>query len=391
MARRRSSSQDVDPITKPNNGIDIALQLFYPVSPLRSLPAVVLAGLLCLLISGQRVLAAPVPDLYQVVVPVESQSAAALKAASAEGLATLFVRVTGDRATLQHPDIQSVLPQANNYLQQFRYQSAIRNGKEQLTLVLDFAPALVEQRLRFAGQPVWSASRPKVLVWLAVDQGDGRRLLSADQAPALVAAVLAAAKQRGLPVQLPLMDLEDNIALSAEAVWQLDAARAQQAALRYKADGILLGHATRLSNGAWLGSWLLVGQGQPLRFAGEAATLEAFATDAIDRVTTQLASIYAIAPVSIASDGLLLRLQGIAGFTDYARALRYLERLAAVRQVNVLSIEGDQLLLQLLAEGQLEQLRQVLARDGRMIPAAAPAGAPVNLDYRWQGEVRDRD
>lgn len=346
-------------------------------------------GLLLVVCLSPVALAVPVAELYRVVVDVDQQNTVALKRASADGLATLFVRLCGSEQCLQSADLRSQFPQAQRYLQQYRYQQDNDREPAQLQLVLDFDPTLVKQRLRFAGQPLWAEDRPALLVWLAIDRGNGRELATFEVAPEMLSSARQQAQRRGLPLSLPLMDLEDNIALSAEQVWQLDAVKARRAAQRYQADAVLIGHATRLSNGQWLGSWVLLGQGSDLRFSGQAGSAAEYAAAAIDQVAERLASIYAVAPVSIDGDGLLMSLQGISDFNAYARALQYLQNLTSVRDANVLQLRDDWLLVQLDAEGELVQLQQALARGGKLRPTEPAAAMPVaaDLHYRWaEGE-----
>jgi hypothetical protein len=100
---------------------------------------------------------------------------------------------------------------------------------------------------------------------------------------------------------------------------------------------------------------------------------------------------YAIAPVDISEGGLLMRLTGVADFKDYARAITYLEGVAAIRHANVVQIEGNEIIVRLIADGLLPQLQQSLALDNRLLPAAGGDAAyagkyPIVLDYQWPVE-----
>ena len=50
-------------------------------------------------------------------------------------------------------------------------------------------------------------------------KGGARTLLSSGNEPAARAAAVAQAQQRGMPLQLPLMDLEDQGKLTAADLW----------------------------------------------------------------------------------------------------------------------------------------------------------------------------
>lgn len=339
----------------------------------------------CVLITAVN--AEQLNGLYEVMVPVESQSTTDLRRATASGLQTVFVRMSGRADAARFDEIQLALSTAQIYLKQYSYkrERKVDEGGEQLILVLEFESEQVDKQLRLAGLPLWSGNRPTTLVWLVVEDGEGRRIAGTESSPEAVAALQQHARRRGLAVDLPLLDLEDNIAISADSLWALNGHEAEQASSRYQPDTLLIGKASLLSNGLWLGAWQFSFEGQRLEFEVEASDIGAFIGLAIDRVAELLAQHYAIAPVSIAQDGVLMRLGGIHNFSDYARAVRYLEGLAAIRYANVVNIEGDEIILQLVAEGQLQQLEQAIARDELLRPRAVNTAVEdaVLLNYQW--------
>ncbi len=329
--------------------------------------------------------------LYAVVVPVASQSSGDLRKATASGLKTAFIRVSGRADVAQYKEIQAALGSAQVYLKQYSYQrdrdAAL--GTEQLQLLLEFERAQVDKQLRVAGLPHWSSKRPSVLLWLVVEDGKGRRIVGTELSPEIVMAIQRHATRRGLPVELPLLDLEDNAAVSTEALWQLDRQQAEQVSRRYQPDTLLIGRASQLSNGQWLGRWRFIDEGQVREFELQAADVNDYVGQAIDTVTAILSAQYAIAPVSIAEEGVLMRLSGIKSFSDYARAIRYLEGLTAIRDANVINIDGEVIIIRLFAEGQLQQLELVLARDKKLLPISALVlpEYTIALNYQWPDPV----
>ena len=335
--------------------------------------------------------AGEVSGLYQVVVPVQSQSTMELRKAAASGLQTIFVRVSGRADTLKQQDIRQAVAAAQTYLKQYSYKrerDAV-DGSEILTVILEFERELVDGQLRVAGLPLWPANRPSILFWLAVDDGEGRLIAGLETSPEAVAAIQHHSTRRGLPINLPLLDLEDNIALSVDTLWAFKTPAIAKASSRYQSDILLFGKATRLSSGKWLGACRLSFEGRIIEFEVQADDLDAFVGRAVDRVAEQLGEQYAIVPVSIAQDEILMRLQGVRNFTDYARIVSYLDKLAAIRMVNVVSIDGETIVLRLIAEGQLQQLQQAIARDGLLLPVAATGLNEENilLNYQWAGSA----
>ena len=71
---------------------------------------------------------------------------------------------------------------------------------------------------------------------------------------------------------------------------------------------------------------------------------------------------------------------------QYARAIRYLESVSAIRHANVIKIEGDVIIIRLIADGSLSQLKQAIALDKKLLLVEKINDQPsrrVDLDFRW--------
>lgn len=341
----------------------------------------------CLFSMVQSGYTEPVKGLYTTVVEIEAQSDAQLRKAAREGLATVFIRVSGHRSVLNHSEITQALRNARTYLNQFSYQTHEHEGERHLSVVLEFEEALVSKVLRRAGLPIWSADRPTVLVWLVLDDGDSKQLANPEAYQDLMQQMRSHAKRRGLALKLPLMDLEDNLALGAEQLWQLSSPAIAQASQRYQPDSILIGKLSRLTSGRWLGQWQYRFADRKIAFDGAADDLNQFIAAGFDEVANLQADVYAIVPVKTSTDGVVIELTNIDSFTDYARAIAYLESLAAVEHANLMSLKGDLLVVRLVAEGQLQQLEKAIALGKKLKQQTATSNSdyPVALSYQWLG------
>lgn len=364
----------------------------YNLSPITKRPLSPLNALLLIgvLLFTQFSVAEEVANLYQETVAVESQSQSDLNAAARAGLAQVFVRVSGAADAVNQPGIRSALRRAKSFVKQFKYETvaATEEQEQGLNVVMTFQKTLVDEQLREAGLPLWSSNRPNVLVWLAVDDIEGRQLAGPESYPMLIEQLTQSSRKRGLPVRTPLLDLEDSIVMSADGLWEMNMASALNASSRYQADTVLIGRVTVLSNGQWLGNWQYQYGDKRISFDGDAESMEAYVQGAVDQVADVLAATYAIAPVNMSQDGIVLRLSKVNSFSDYARAIRYLEGLEAIRSANVFEVNDDTVLIRLRADGQLEQLQKALALDNRMVPdedVPLQLGA-LQLNYAWLSE-----
>ena len=331
-----------------------------------------------------------VQGLYDVELAVKSQSRSERLRATSSALKTVFVRLSGNHSVLENSAVRTASREAEKFLKQFSYfeQSAEHPEQAQLMIKVEFEPTLIENLLREQGLPMWSPNRPSVLVWLVADDEQGRRFVGGGDQD-IIAHIQAQAARRGLPVKMPSLDLQDTIAISPNELWQLNLWSAERAAARYKADSLLIGRMTKLSNGEWIGNWVFSNSGNRVKLESQSPQLAEYIGEAMDVVADELAQQYAIVPVKMAAAGVVMRLTGINTFTDYAKALNYLQQLAAVRHANPIQIEKSQMLVRLTADGELHQLEQAVAL-GKTLEKIPPmdvmtsAQYPViHLNYRW--------
>lgn len=332
--------------------------------------------------------------LYVVEQPVDTQSRRDRLHAAAEGLKTVLVRISGNQAVLENDQIKQQVRESEKYLNQFSYteHSVASDDSKQLVIKMEFESSLVENLLRREGLATWSPNRATVLVWVVADGRQGRRFVGAADAD-IVEAIRLQAARRGLVVKLPSLDLDDTIAISPDELWQMNSWSAERAAAKYQADSLLIGRMTELSNGQWIGAWKFSHQGERSEIEGQAPMLSEYVGEAMDVVANQLAEKYAIVPVKMSAAGVVVRVTGINDFNDYAKAIGYFQRLAAVRYANPIQIEKSEIFIHLIADGQLQQLEQSITL-GKILQKVAPLSQleavdypAVQMNYRWPDQL----
>lgn len=358
-----------------------------------------LLGLLATDLAG----AEPVKGLYRAEVLVTSQSLRERNRASSEALAEVLVRVTGMPQVLQQPPAKSAIKRAQRYVSEFSYETTDevleKNGKAKAAtrLVFRFSPALIDKLLRDARLPIWPANRPNLLVWLVEDDLRlGRQLVGGEE---VLASLQQAAKRRGVPLATPLLDLQDRVALKPDDLWQLNEDKIRAASRRYRADGILVGRYTQTSDGRWRANWQLLLRQDASLFESSADAVEAVIERGIDRVADYLAGLYAIVPRGQGPATVVVQIDGVRDFRHYIATLNYFDGLAMVRDAAPTQVNGETLVLQLHAEGDLSLLLQTLALDKKLLPADnggslslpgsrySPRGSLANpLQYRWAAD-----
>ena len=322
-------------------------------------------------------LAAQVDDLYQVREAVTSQEPEARSAALGRALETLLLRLTGDSKALQSPGLEGVKQDPQQLVSQYVYE-----GDQ---LVVDFDPLTTENKLRQAGLPLWGANRPAILAWWLNSSAEGASLVGDGQEAA--APLQQAAQHRGLPLRLPLADLQEQLAATPESLGATQPDALREPSERYAADALLAVQA-REDGGQWQAEWRLwLGD---VREQGKAqgTDQQALADAVLLAVSERLAPRFLVKPG--AASALTLEVQG-ANLGRFAELERLLEPFAA----RLLRASGDLLVWQVNASA--EQLRAQLALAGLQEvsadaapldaggnPQATPAAAPANLmRFRW--------
>lgn len=308
--------------------------------------------------------AVKVENLYRASFEVEDQTPERREKLAAAGLAKVIVKVSGSQNLPDPERLNVALAQANRYLQQFSYE----NAEQGYQLNLDYAKGAVDTLLRKLALPIWPDKRPQVLLWLVQDDFQQRQMLNLNEQETLLDAAKTVEADRGLPLSLPLMDLDDRVALPTAAAWSLNEQSLQLASSRYQSDVSLLGRMSITGSGQWLASWLLMDRGKLQLFDGRGANPEEIVANGLNQVADYLASQHAIVASPLASKPYYMQLDNIGDFQSYRKVLDYLNGLAMVRHAEPELVLAEQLRLRLFIDGQLQQLVDAIALDKVLQP-----------------------
>lgn len=333
----------------------------------------------CLLFTTLSVTAAQVEGLYEVREPVASQDSSERAAAMSRALQTLVVRLTGDRKAAQDPRLQPLLADPQQLVQQYVYEAGTP-----VTLSVVFDPVLSQRALREAGLSLLSAERATVLAWWLNEADGGSVLVAEGQEGADT--LRAAAQNRGVPLNLPLGDLNEQLLANPETLRGSDAQTLQEASERYAADALLA--VVAQGGDSWRADWQLWVAGERVSGSSSAASQAALADAVLLEVGERLATQFAHAG---AAQSLILEVQG-NDLARYASLQRLLEpfspRLQAVVGSNLV-YEVDASPDQLRSQLQLGRLHELPAEavDAQAAPQAqplqVPAAAANRMRFAW--------
>lgn len=315
--------------------------------------------------------AARVEGLYEVQVPVADQSAAERERALESALREVAVRITGTRSAGLGEALAADAVQAGRVVQQYGYLSSA----EGLLLQVQFEPAATEQMLRRQGLPIWSGQRPATLVWVALQDGAERRLLGADDPAPASEALRQRARARGVPLLLPLLDLEDQSRVRFADVWGGFFDSVLAASERYGADAVLVGRLQRQAGG-WLARWTLFDRGETRDWSQSLDDLQAAAALGVDGLADALAARYAQQLGAATGDnGVTVWVEDVRSLEDYAELARFLRSRDLVREARLVVVDGGRVQYRLDARGGPSLLARSLGSWQRFATMPSTAGA----------------
>jgi hypothetical protein len=357
---------------------------------------------LCIALLAAPVSAEQTISLYTTDTLVLSQSNDARNEAIRDSLGDIVVRISGRRDSLEHELVAKALTRPAPYLSSFSYgktdQRLDVDGVEVVAteLTLKFSPSAVEGLLRRAELPLWPANRASVLLWLVQDDRQDGRIYASDSE--YLEQIERTAIARGLPLEHPLLDLEDQMVVSVDDLWNFNGETLRSASTRYDADITVVGRFSEISRGGqtqWLANWQILRPDGDSLIESQGDSASAALLEGIELISDDLASRYAIVMSDSLDTALTLQLSSVSDFGAYAQSIDYLESLAMVVSAKPHFVKENELWLSLETEGGLDLLLNALQSDEKLLSAKdtsvrlsdsryAPLGSVANpLRYYW--------
>jgi hypothetical protein len=169
-------------------------------------------------------------------IQVDDQSQRTQQSALKQALRQVIVKLSGSAEVLTNPGVRAALSSPQSYLRSYRFN--FEDGKT--FYIADFDQAKLSSLLQREMLPLWGAVRPETLVWIAEEQGNASRTILDETSPSVLKDTLqATAKERGVPLSLPLMDLTDSVNITSFDVWGRFVEPLKLASSRYATDNII--------------------------------------------------------------------------------------------------------------------------------------------------------
>ena len=313
-------------------------------------------------VEGDR---ASAEGVYEAEVPVRSQTESEREAGFARGLAQVLGKLSGDRSISARPGVGQELRRAQEYVKGYDYRQDEGVGASgaptfSTTLVVRFEPEAVDGVVAALGLPLWPQPRPKPVLWLAIDDGKGPRLVGLQHNNA-ARPVLQRAVERGYRLGLPSGSAAEQAAVGA--IWRGDTAAIARLSARYQPPMQLLGKLYR-DGGGWKADWIFVDNGRVLsRWSESGADARRTMLTGADGAADALIRRYAKASSAAAPASARVAFTGIRSGSDYLRLATALQRMSVVRAIRPARAVGDRLEVELDLLTGLPGFRRTLDGD----------------------------
>jgi len=234
-------------------------------------------------------------------------------------------------------------------------------------LDVSFAPSIVKAKMAELGVPIWGSVRPSVLVWLVREHEGERTLVGTSDAGEIVEPLLGLGELRGVPLYLPVADLQDVSAVNVDDIWGLFPESVDLASERYRADAVVMMRVYQSDSGLWSGNWLL-----NLKQSFETGSrYESELTELLESLVSDLAGVlssrYAVSKVSGEQGSVLeIEVSHINSFADYVEIQRYLTELPPVASMTMRWVRSGSAAYQVTLIGSKDQFFEHVDLGGRL-------------------------
>lgn len=316
------------------------------------------------------------PALYSTEVSVNSANEK--RGATIRALGQVIVRLTGNAQAASNPVVRRAASNVDALTTsaEIRQDTQTVNGVPVYRSILSasFDPDAVDAVIAGAGLKFWTGLRPKPMLWLAIDDGRGPRLVTGKEL-AVVKPLASRGLERGMRYLLPA-----GTALEMQAVpsiWSLNAAGMQVLSSRYRNDAQLLGKVYRQAPG-WAADWLLTEGGVELaRWSFADADPRKVIASGVDEGANAIAKRDAVYLDTGIAGLYSIDVIGVGSQADYLRLIAYLQHVPVVRRLTAVEATPDNLRLQLDLSVGMKGFRTMLGTSGMLHPVSETADVPA--------------
>ena len=307
---------------------------------------------------------------YDAEVSVRSQSAAERNNGFSRGLIQVLSKLTGESAPQKRPDVGQEVRNAKDYVASYDYRQdegvSPTTGAPTFgtTLIVRFKQSKVDELAKQIGVVAWPNPRPKPVLWLALDDGSGPRLVALPQS-SVARTALDRAKALGFGLGLPRGSAAEQAIVGA--IWRGDTGAVARLSKAYKPAMQLIGKVQRAGPG-WKADWVFLDNGRATaRDTSSSTDARRVIASGADVANEALIRKYVrrVPPKPVVrSQTVSLTFTGIDSAQEYLGLIGYLERHAQIGRIVPESADPGSAVFTLELKEGLTNFRNAAQREG---------------------------
>jgi len=280
-----------------------------------------------------------------------------------QALKQVLVKVSGNTDIDKLGETKLLLKNTQNLLSQYGYRKI--QGAEYFSAVFD--KRKINKALKDMQQPVWGDTRPVTLIWLI----NNNKLVSDNIIKQSNDASLSWSLQqteirRGISLQFPLMDLDDNLALSVSDVKGRFYDQVANASTRYSRQHFVTAELQSTSSDKWRLKWQLVQSNNVSKqnitlinkqFVGGKSSIT---KQMVNAIADYYAGQYAILENQGEKFTQTLHINGIDSLAELAKLNSVLKSLFAIASYKIVALEAQQVSVEVKINGGLNSFKNAL-------------------------------
>lgn len=320
--------------------------------------------------------------LNEARVPVADRSAGVFATALPLAYKQVLIKLSANPAIMSIQQVADSVVRAQEYLTSYSYQKAENSA---LGLHVVFDEAAIKALLEGVNQRVWEGERSPTLILLSMQTEAGQNVISSLQDSPLISVLQTAAKDRGLRVIFPVMDLEDQSVLVNQQGEQTNM-NFTPFMDRYQVKSVLFGKVVLDADNQYHIAWTMALGNTQNQWSSENTDITNAIAVGMDKLLETLANHYASIQSTKALANVFLEVDGINGLRDYVKVVSAVRHLHNVKAVSVKDMNLKSLVLQVKVAGGAEALVGELSHSNNLTPLSSTneeGASTENLVYQW--------
>jgi hypothetical protein len=318
-------------------------------------------------------------NLYQVAIPVNTQSETERAGAIKKGVEQVLAKLTGNAAIAQQSAIKPKLTNAANYVQEYRYlPSPANDGRYDLQIF--YTKNDLNELLDEADIPFWGDQRPLIIMWVAMTDSQGTTtIISEESQKKLMAQLKETARILGIPVVFPVMDTADLSLISEKDIKTPDLSILKEASKRYSPDAYMI-VTIQQEEGRYTSQWQLMLQDKHWDWPVTNKSIDKLANTALDHAAQILVKQYSEGQHDQPKQWIKLEVSQMTSAADVSKLMKSLKQISLVRRIQLDQVSGDRVQLSLMVQGPMEKFIQNAAINKHLVLSSSQDST---LIYQW--------